>query len=294
MSLISVIIRTLNEQEHLSSLLEGIATQELHGHACEVIVVDSGSTDDTLAIAERHGARIVHIRKADFTFGRSLNVGCAAASGDILLFVSGHCIPCGRNWMADLIEPLRAGKASYSYGRQVGWQSSRFSECQIFRKYFPETDRLQTDDYFCNNASAALKREVWEAFRFDEALTGLEDMELGVRLVRQSHRIAYVASAAVYHIHNESWSRIRTRYERESIALQHIMPQVQVGFSDFLRYFTSAVFLDIGAALQERRLLSCFREIVLFRLCQFWGSYRGNHEHRKLSNEAKERYFYPK
>lgn len=294
MTMISVVIRTLNEQEHLPALLEGISNQELDCLACEVIVVDSGSTDDTLIIAQQHGATIVNIRKADFTFGRSLNIGCAAARGDILVFISGHCIPCSTRWLADLVAPLLANTASYCYGRQLGWQSSYFSECQIFRKYFPDTDRLQTDDFFCNNANAALKKSVWTEFRFDESLTGLEDMELGQRLIRRGHRIAYVASAGVYHIHNESWSRIKTRYERESIALQHIMPQVHVDFSDFLRYFCSALFLDIGAALQERQLLSCLREIVLFRLCQFWGSYRGNHEHRKLSNEAKERYFYPK
>jgi rhamnosyltransferase len=40
--------------------------------------------------------------------------------------------------------------------------------------------------------------------------------------------------------------------------------------------------------------MKTFPEIVMFRMMQFWGSYRGNHEHRKLSREMKEKYFYPK
>ena len=72
------------------------------------------------------------------------------------------------------------------------------------------------------------------------------------------------------------------------------MPEVQVTFADFLRYYTSAVFLDVGIAVQERRVVQSLPEIVAFRLMQFFGSYRGNQEQRKLSQEMKEKYFYPR
>lgn len=294
MSSVSVVVRTYNEQKYLGQLLDGIARQDVAGIDVEVVVVDSGSSDETLEIARQHGARIVHINKDDFTFGRSLNVGCEAANGDFLVVVSGHCIPESKGWIAGLIAPLISGEASYSYGRQLGWSSSRFSEHQIFAKYYPDVDKLQDGDFFCNNANSALPKSVWREFRFDESLTGLEDMELGLRLVRSSRKIAYVASAAVYHVHEESWPRIRLRYEREAIALQSIMPQVHVGLIDFLRYYFSAVLFDFSVALQQRRLTRMAYEIVRFRFCQFWGTYRGNQEHRKVSSKMKERYFYPK
>ena len=72
------------------------------------------------------------------------------------------------------------------------------------------------------------------------------------------------------------------------------MPQVHVTFGDFVRYFTSAVLIDFGAALQERVIHRKACEIVAYRFMQFLGSYRGNNEHRKLSREMKDRYFYPK
>ena len=45
-------------------------------------------------------------------------------------------------------------------------------------------------------------------------------MYLAKQLVADGGKVAYVASAPVYHIHNESWKQVKTRYEREAYALQ--------------------------------------------------------------------------
>ena len=95
--LVSIVVRTYNEAKHLPALLEAIGAQTVP-HAIETIVVDSGSDDGTLDIARNHDCRVVHIAKNDFTFGKSLNVGCEAARGDVLVFVSGHCVPTDETW----------------------------------------------------------------------------------------------------------------------------------------------------------------------------------------------------
>ena len=291
---VSIIIRTHNEERHLASVLGNIKTQQAELLSKEVIIVDSGSEDRTEEIAESFGCRILHIAKEDFTFGKSLNVGCAAATGEFLAFVSGHCVPATNDWLANLIRPLRENLCVYSYGRQIGNENSKFSECQLFKKYFPEISQTPQQGYFCNNANAALKHEVWEINQFNEELTGLEDMELAKRLVKHGYKIGYAADAPVFHIHDEGWRKLRRRYEREAIALQRIMPEVHISFLDFLRYSASAVLLDMGAALGEKVLLKNFPEIVMFRLTQFWGAYQGNHERRMMSRELKEKYFFPK
>jgi len=290
----SIVIRTYNEERHLDELLQAIANQKTNGLSREVIVVDSGSTDRTLAVAHARACKIVHIAKEEFSFGRSLNVGCAVAEGDYLVFVSGHCVPVHDQWLRHLVAPLESEGIVYTYGRQLGGNGTKFSERQLFRKYFPEASRVPQEGFFCNNANAALRRSAWETQKFDEELTGLEDMHLARRLVESGSKLGYIAEAAVYHYHQEEWRQIRRRYEREAIALQHILPQIHVSLPDFLRYFISAVLLDSGEALQERRSWKAFPEIVMFRLMQFWGTYRGNHDHRKLSRELKEQYFYPK
>lgn len=290
---VSIVIRTLNEAEHLPALLAGIAQQSYAGGAIETVLVDSGSTDGTLEIAERFGAHIIHIKREDFSFGRSLNMGCDAATGDALVFVSGHCIPLDPFWIANLVGPLGAGIAAYSYGRQVGGETTKFSESRIFAKYFPKESKIPQQGFFCNNANAAILKRDWEKFRFDEQLTGLEDMHLAKQLVGAGRAVAYIAEAPVNHLHNESWPQVKRRFEREAIALQQIMPEVHVSFVDFLRYTAAAILLDFGAALEARRLRKVAMDIMRYRTMQFWGSYRGSHITRQLSRKARENYFYP-
>ncbi|MBD3649401.1 MAG: glycosyltransferase family 2 protein [Pseudomonadales bacterium] len=288
---ISVIIRTYNEETYLGELLEAIARQSTD-HEVETIIVDSGSTDDTLTIAAAHDTTIVHINKDEFTFGRSLNIGCEHATGDLLAFVSGHCVPADVYWLENLAKPLVAGRAVYSYGRQVGRDTTRFSEDMVFNKYYPEIDMDPQEGFFCNNANAMLRKDLWQQFKFNEELTGLEDMYLAKQIVVAGHRLSYVSRATVFHVHNETWRSIRIRYEREAIALREIMPEVHISFVDLISWILSSVYSDYKIALKENRF-SLLGEIILYRASQYWGSFVGNHEHRKLSKERKLKYFYP-
>ncbi len=289
----SIIIRTYNEAKHLPSLLQSISEQRCD-FEYEIIVVDSGSEDQTLSIAKGFDTNIITISKEDFTFGRSLNLGCEKALGDYLVFISGHCIPQNSSWLRHLVSPLSHKEIAYCYGRQVGNEESRFSECQIFRKYYPEESKIPQKGFFCNNANAAIKRKIWKRYRFNENLTGLEDMELAKRLYEANYKTAYVAEASVLHLHNESWHKVRMRYQREAVALRNIMPDVYIRFTDFIRFYISAIFIDSYMAMKEKKLSRNLKEIIIYRLMQYWGSYRGNHEYKKLSSKLREEYFYPK
>ncbi|MDO6691933.1 glycosyltransferase family 2 protein [Aliiglaciecola sp. 3_MG-2023] len=292
--LATVVIRTFNEARYLDELLSEISKQNTKIVENEVVIVDSGSTDNTLEIAQKHNCRITHIKQSEFTFGRSLNIGCEFAKGDILVFVSGHCIPASVDWLDELCRPIVEQIAVYTYGRQMGRDTTKYSETKHFDKWFPEYSKIPQEGFFCNNANAAVSRVAWKKFGFNEELTGLEDMYLAKQLVEIGSKIGYVSSAPVYHIHDESWSKLRTRYEREAYALQKIMPEVHFSFSDFLRFLVSGVMTDFAAAIREKVFLKRCIEIVLFRYNHYWGTYKGNHEMRKLSAKQKFHYFYPK
>lgn len=290
---VSVVIRTLNESKYLEDLLVGIKKQQTRGLRVEVVIVDSGSSDNTVAIAQKHGCHIESIKKSDFSFGRSLNQGCRAAAGEILVITSGHCVPCDENWLQNLCQPIQSGIAQYTYGRQLGGADNYFSENRIFNKYYPEQSQLPQEGFFCNNANSAIHRDAWKKFSFDEELTGLEDMELAQRLVKDGGKVAYCADAAVYHHHTETWPQVRRRFEREAIALQKIMPQLHVGLFDTLRYVFSSCIKDMQALDRKERKFQSIRSIFLYRWNQYVGSWRGNHEHRQLSRHEKDKYFYP-
>jgi glycosyltransferase involved in cell wall biosynthesis len=291
--LISIIVRTYNEEKYLSQVLETVFNQT----DCpdfEVIVVDSGSTDHTLKIANDFRCKIVNIKKEEFSFGRSLNLGCSNAQGQFLVLVSAHCIPTDKFWLKNLIKPFENPAIALTYGRQLGVEQSKFSEKQLFKKYFPERDANPQEGFFCNNANSCLRKDAWDVRPFDEDLTGLEDMDWAKFQVAQGSKIAYIAEAAVYHIHEETWSQVKRRYEREAFALKDIMPEVHVSFFDMLRYITVAIFLDAKQALNQSVFFKTWVEICFFRFYQYLGTYTGNHLHRKISKKKKEQYFYPR
>jgi rhamnosyltransferase len=290
---VSIVIRTLNEQRHLGALLAKLRQQITPGFDTEVVVIDSGSTDATVSIAKSFGCRITQIAKHEFSFGRSLNRGCAFARGDVLVFISGHCVPVDETWLNLLCKPVLDGTVSYSYGRQIGDDDSNFSERRVFSKYFTEKSMIPQDGFFCNNANSALSRTAWEQLRFDEEITGLEDMELAKRLVNLGQKVGYVADAAVFHHHSETWAQVRRRFQREAMALQKIMPEIHLSRLDTLRYIVSSTIGDWRAATRNGVTSTSRRDMFLFRYNQYLGSYIGNNETRVFSRNAKERFFYP-
>jgi len=291
---VTIVFRALNEEKYFEQALQACRAQELDGLTFDIVLVDSGSTDRTLDIAEKYDCQIVHIPKHQFSFGRSLNWGCEAASGDYLIFISAHCIPTHNRWLQNLIQPLLDNIATYSYGRQLGNEASKFSEKQLFAKYFPNFDKSPQEGFFINNANSAIKKSAWQAFKFDEDVTGLEDMVLGKQLVTAGEKIAYIADAPVIHIHEESYRQVKRRYYREALTLRAVLPEVHMSFFDFLHYTMAGISNDFGVAKKQKTLFKNMGEITLFRIMQFWGSYRGQNENRKLSRAQKEEYYYPR
>ena len=289
---ISIIIRTLNEERYLGELLEAISQQRCD-FSHEIVLIDSGSIDNTLSIAQKFNCRILHISREDFSFGRSLNRACQASAGKYLILISGHCIPKGDLWMQKLVEPLHTGVVDYVYGRQIGGPATYWSESQIFDKYFPSTSQLPQDGFYCNNANSAIKREAWQHYQFDEELTGLEDMHLAKRLVSSGGSIGYVADACVYHLHHEKWSQIRRRFEREALALQQICPEVVVRRRDFIKYFGRAVIKDISTSKLQIWNIKHIFNIFAYRYHQYSGSYNGNQIQKMISKKLRDSYFYP-
>lgn len=291
---ISIVFRALNEEKFFEQAILACKSQKLDELTMEMVLVDSGSTDRTLEIAQKHNLRVVHIPKSKFSFGRSLNWGCEASTGDYLVFISAHCIPTHDRWLQNLVDPLVQDKAVYSYGRQIGNDYNKFSEKQLFAKYFPKESAVPQEGFFINNANSAIKTQIWKKYRFDVDVTGLEDMVLGKQVVNDGAKIAYVADAPVTHIHEETLSQVRRRYYREALTLREVMPEVHMSFWDFIRYTIAGISNDIGAARRQKILGKVLPEIVSFRVLQFWGSYKGQNENRKLSREQKESYYYPK
>lgn len=287
----SIVIRCYNEEQHISRLLSGILQQTVRD--VEIIVVDSGSTDATRSIAARYPVKIVPITPEEFSFGRSLNMGCQATGGEFIVIASAHVYPEYQDWLERLLAPFADPQIALVYGKQRGNEITKYSEHQVFARWFPEVSNLNQDHPFCNNANAAIRRSVWERLPYDETLTGLEDMDWARRVMQLGYRIVYMADAQVIHVHNESLRRIYSRYRREAIALKRIFPQERFSLWDFVRLFAANVVSDFYHAWHDRVLWCNLPDIPTFRLMQFWGTYRGFAQRGSVTSQLKQTFYYP-
>jgi glycosyltransferase involved in cell wall biosynthesis len=292
--LLSIIIRSFNEERHIGRLLNGIELQELpSGWACEVIVVDSGSTDSTVSIAQHMGAKVIRLNKDQFSFGRALNIGCEAASGDILLFASAHVYPIYKDWVEKMIYPFNDAKIALVYGRQTGNNLTHFSEHQVFVKWFPLKSNFNQSTPFCNNANCAIRKYLWLQQNYDETLTGLEDLDWAQKILIKGYKIAYESGAVIVHVHEETPAKIKNRYQREAIAMKQIFPNVHFSLFDFMRLFITNILFDISQAFRVKVFLKEWKNIILFRYMQFYGTYLGHNQKGAVTKELKNRFYYP-
>jgi len=290
MNACSIIIRAYNEEKHIGRLLEGIQQQTVSD--VDVILVDSGSTDSTVAIAESYGARIVSIPSAEFTFGRSLNYGIKEAKREFVVIASAHVYPIYPDWLESLLRPFEDDKVALTYGKQRGDEHSMFSERQIFYQWFPDASRSNQETAFCNNANAAIRKSLWDEHPYDETLTGLEDLAWAKRAKEQGYAIAYVAEAEIVHVHNETPRGVYNRYRREAMALRKIYPEAHFNFYDFLRLTITNIFSDLWHAARDGVLLKNLASIFWFRLMQFHGTRMGHRETSLVTPQLRETFYY--
>ncbi|MDX1436011.1 MAG: glycosyltransferase family 2 protein [Anaerolineales bacterium] len=288
----SIVIRAFNEEQHLGRLLTGISHQTLTDY--EVVLVDSGSTDATVAIARQYGARIIHIAPEEFTFGRSLNLGILAAQGEFIVIASAHVYPVYPDWLEKMLAPFEDPQVALTYGRQRGGPGSKFSEGQYFARWYPERSDLRQAHPFCNNANSAIRRELWQQQQYDETLTGLEDLAWAKWAMDQGRRIAYVAEAEIVHLHDESPRKVYNRFRREAMAFKRIYPEEKFSLWDFLRLTTSNIVSDIGHAARQKALAKNLLTILWFRTMQFAGTYRGYRSSGPVTGPLRRIFYYPR
>jgi rhamnosyltransferase len=209
-AVISVVIPVKNGGEDLRRCLQGIATQTLADEA-EVVVVDSGSTDGSVALARSFGARVHEIPPERFNHGATRNLGVSLACGDVLVFTSQDAHADDDRWLERLVAPLRAddGVAGV-YGRQIAHADAKPPERFFLDFLYGPAPRVQRassrseltmDTTLFSNANSAIRRSVFERFPFAEDIIMSEDQEWSRRVLLAGWTIVYEPRAVVRHSH---------------------------------------------------------------------------------------------
>jgi glycosyltransferase involved in cell wall biosynthesis len=104
-SLVSIIVPTLNAQRTLRSTLESIARQSHPAGDIEILLVDGGSTDDTLQIAHEHGCTVLANEKVQQEFAK--HIGLLQARGEYIMFVDSDEVLDNPNDIRIKVDSLR-------------------------------------------------------------------------------------------------------------------------------------------------------------------------------------------
>ena len=200
--MVSVIIRAKDEAVLIGRVLERVFDQEWRD--LEVIIVDSGSEDRTLAIAQRYPVEVISIPPERFTYGYALNVGARSAQGEYLVALSAHSVPANGQWLLELLRPLANSRVAAVSSRQVphpGHSLARYlhlwQTLHALHVRSPMVNRC-----LFNNASSALRASLWRDHPFDEDVTHCEDHLWAWRVQKMGYRIAYAPRSVVHHSHD--------------------------------------------------------------------------------------------
>ncbi len=215
----SIVILTKNAGSDFQDTLEAIFAQKYLGKF-EVVVVDSGSTDNTLEIAQTHPTKVHQIKPEDFSHGKTRNLAASLANGDYLVFLTQDAVPATDRWLSNLIRNLKDSKVAGVYGRQIPRKGTRPMESFFLNTRYPPSrmvkgvrqGKVDMNTIFFSNVNSAIRKEIWGKYPFDNTLIMSEDWEWAKKVLLAGYKIVYDPEAAVYHSHNYSLKTVFQRY----------------------------------------------------------------------------------
>ena len=238
--IVTVAIPTLNAGPEWSATLAAVRSQQVD-RAVELLVCDSASDDETVAIARSFDAEIILIRREEFSHGATRNLLMGRANGDHVAFLTQDAVPADAHWLARLLAafalnsdvglafgPYRPrADASLSVTRELNAWFGSFSDGSLRIDALPAGQRDEPPRRFLGHlgfftdANGCVARRAWEQVPFREVAYA-EDHLLAQDMLRAGFAKVFVPDAAVIHSHEyTSWQWLRRSFD-EARAMQDV------------------------------------------------------------------------
>lgn len=227
----SVLIPVKNGGPLLGEVIDAILQQQTPW-PFEVIVVDSGSKDDSVALVRARGVRCEQISPQEFGHGRTRNYLASLSVGEFLVFVTQDAKPATADWLYNMVmgcdsDPAVAGAfgphRAYPHARHV-------THCELSQHFAGFGDKLSvvrledrarfvTDPgyrqwlHFFSSNNSCIRRSVWEQLPLPEVAFA-EDQTWALRAIEAGHAKAFVPDAVVYHSHDFGvWETLQRNFD---------------------------------------------------------------------------------
>lgn len=229
---VSVVLPCLNEERNLSRVLDALLAQDVPSEQYEVVVVDGGSSDRSVEIAESKGVRVVQSARG---VSVQRNRGAAETTAPVLAFLDSDCV-APTDWLARGLRMLEEQGSALIGGPALapagsGWIAWAWDTHMLTRQKRLVAD---ADERFrlITTQNLFIRREVFNRVGgFDESLVSGEDFFLCTQVADLGMPVGFddqmvvthlgvPASAVaffreqVWHSNREVWRRLSERTGR--------------------------------------------------------------------------------
>lgn len=221
---VSILLISYNSAAHLRRCLDGLHAQTFKEF--EVILVDNGSSDESLKIARNHQIlfkqKIIE-QNANLGFAMANNIGVRMAHGKWIVLLNTDAYP-EPNWLESLLKAAeRNPEYSFFSSRQIQYKAPHLLDGAgdqyhvsglAWRRYYNYTENdhgLNQEEVFGACAAAVMYRreDFLRVGGFDEDyFSYFEDVDLSFRLRLIGGRCLYVPDAVVYHVGSASTGKL--------------------------------------------------------------------------------------
>ncbi len=188
---VSAVVPTYNDEDVIKECLESLLKQTVRFN--EIIVVDNASSDKTREIVESFPVKKIFLPK-NMERCYSRNVGWENAEEEIVAFIESDSV-YDKDWVRNVLKEFEKGATAVINRRRVYMPNSFISKFidEMFKI------RMQKDKYEPFAAWIFRKEVLKNLEGFDETQAGVEDLELGTRLINNGIKISYADKAIEYH-----------------------------------------------------------------------------------------------
>lgn len=228
--IVTVALPVLDGGPLLGDVLAAVRSQEVD-RPVELLVIDSGSTDGSPALARRHGARVVEIPRGEFGHGRTRNRLMELASGDHVAFLTQDSVPAHNRWLATLLGGFElTDDVALVTGPYLARPGASLMVRRELQEYFETFGGVRLDraavhgagpQMFFTSANGVVARWAWERIPF-RTVPYAEDQQLARDMLAAGFAKAYLPDAAVVHSHDHPPLRALGRYFDDFRALAEV------------------------------------------------------------------------
>ena len=231
---ITLYIPAYNAANTLEKCLNGVNV--MTHQPDELLVIDDGSTDETAAIAERLGARVIH-HPENRGIAAARNTALKEASHDLIAHLDADVAP-SPEWLLKLLDGLDDDISGVGGKLIEKYQDGLFNRWRTVQMPQHWGNSMVENPTFLHGAAALYRKSALEAVGgYDERCrTNFEDNDMGLRLTENGYRLLYTPDAVAYHLRRDTLSSILmtnwrwTRRPRDTTSLNYKVRKVLINF----------------------------------------------------------------